>query len=337
MWSRDAWSHKVVKEGLSWEWSEPPPPFRPFLQQTSQELEEFVADLLKAGAIEETSSILFQGPLFSVPKKNSTKRRVILDLSTLNKHILCPTFRMTTVQDVRKVLPQGAFTTSIDLKDAYWHIPVRPYFRKFLGFAIAGKKYRFRAVPFGLNLAPHLFSNLCKPILKELRLRGINALVYLDDWLFWGASREECTRATKLVLRVLQRRGFIVNLEKSRLLPSKNFEWLGIHWDTRKAVLSMPKDKVLSLGRDLLSFTKRASTSRRDLERMLGRLQFAAIVDPIGKALLKSVNHQLRPFARRGLRDKVFPFPRQLRVSLSRWLRPGILTTTLPFRPPPPS
>ena len=94
-------------------------------------MEEFLQDLLKAGAVEQTSSLLFQGPLFSIPKKNSTKRRVILDLSTLNRSISCPTFRMTTLSDVRKVLPVGAFMTSIDLKDAYWHVPIHWSFRKY--------------------------------------------------------------------------------------------------------------------------------------------------------------------------------------------------------------
>ena len=172
-WSRDAWAFRVVKRGLTWEWCAPPPPFRPFHQAPTPQLEEFVQDMLKAGSIEETSSLLFQGPLFSVPKKDTDKRRVILDLSTLNKSIACPTFKMTTVDDVRQVLPLNAFTTSIDLKDAYWHVPINPYYRKFLGFRLGNKKFQFRAMPFGLNIAPRIFTKLCRPILRELRMRGV--------------------------------------------------------------------------------------------------------------------------------------------------------------------
>ena len=300
-------------------------------------LESFTQDLLSAGAVEETSSLMFQGPLFSVPKKDSDKRRVILDLSALNKSILCPSFKMTTLQEVRRVLPLGAFSTSIDLKDAYWHIPVHPYYRKFLGFSIGGKKYRFRAMPFGLNVAPRIFTKLCRPILQELRRRGVNLLVYLDDWLVWGDSVVQCQEFTRIVLLTLERRGFIVNYRKSRLVPAQNFVWLGVNWDTLSGTLSMPESKVTSLTRDLSSFTRKPLISRRQLEQMLGRLQFAAVVDPVGKALLKNANHFLRPLARRFLRDRVLPFPKSLRKTLRRWLRPGVLASTLHFRPPPPS
>ena len=336
MWSRDSWSLGIVKKGLSWKWKTPPPVFKPFRQPQSPHLEEYVQDLLSAGAVEETSSILFQGPLFTVPKKNSVKMRVILDLSTLNQHIECPTFRMTTVRDVKAVIPPHAFTTSIDLKDAYWHIPVKPYYRKFLGFSLGGRKYRFRAMPFGLNIAPRIFTKLTKPILKELRMRAINVLVYLDDWLVWGDSVEECHRATLVVLQTLERRGFLINYGKSRLSPAKVFEWLGIKWDTSEAMLSLPRDKITSLSRDLSAFTRKSLVSRRQVERILGKLQFASLVDPIGKALLKNLNPFFRHLARKGLRDKLFPMPKNLISPLKRWLRPGILAAKVPFRPPPP-
>ena len=336
-WSRDRWSHRIVRQGLTWSWVAPPPAYRSFFQPSTPLLENFIQDLKTAGAIEETKSLLFQGPLFTVPKKGTTKRRVILDLSALNKSILCPSFKMTTIRDVMRALPRGAFATSIDLKDAYWHIPIKPYYRKFLGFRIGEVKYQFRAMPFGLNIAPRVFTKLCRTILKQLRLQGIQVLVYLDDWLIWANSVEQCRLATQKVIQVLTKRGFLVNMEKSRLEPAQKFQWLGILWDTVKTTLSLPKDKVESLFRDLSAFLKRRTLTRRQLESMLGKLQFAAIVDPVGKALLKAVNPCLKGLARQGLRDRVLPFPRGLRKSLMRWKSKKILRSSIPFRPPPPS
>ena len=326
-----------MKHGLKWTWESNPPPFKQFFQPETPLLREYVSSMLLAGAVEETKSLAFQGPLFTVSKKDSDKRRVILDLSTLNKFITCPRFKMTTINDVRRLLPKGAFTTSIDLQDAYWHVPVHPHFRRFLGFRLGKKKYRFRCLPFGLNIAPRIFTKLGKAVLKELRLKGIRVLAYLDDWLIWGESKEECERATKIVLKVLAKRGFLVNLQKSRLTPKRRFQWLGILWDTNSFTLQIPADKRKSIKRAIRLFQSQTWVSRRQLERILGSLQFAAVVDPVGKAALKDLNRYFRAAARNKRRDRLWLNPPSLRSSLKRWLRPGILAKKICFRPPPPS
>ena len=122
-WVFAPWAYDVTSRGLRWEWIGAPPSYRPFYQAATPLLESFVQTLLDSGAIEKTSFLAFQGPLFSVAKKGTDKRRVILDLSTLNKHVLCASFKMTTVERVRLILPQGVWTVSLDPKEAYYHVP----------------------------------------------------------------------------------------------------------------------------------------------------------------------------------------------------------------------
>ena len=74
----------------------------------------------------------------SFPKKGIEKLRMILDLSLLNKCIHCPTFKMLSHKQVRLSLPRGVFTKSIDLQDGYWHIPIAPKKRHYIGFSYAG-------------------------------------------------------------------------------------------------------------------------------------------------------------------------------------------------------
>ena len=50
-------------------------------------------------------------------------RRMILDLSRLNRSIPCPRFRMTIVKAVRQVLDQWSWIVTLDLKDTYWQGP----------------------------------------------------------------------------------------------------------------------------------------------------------------------------------------------------------------------
>ena len=86
--------------GLGWEWLPSPPPLRPFYQRETPELKEYVSKMTSKGVIEECSSLRFQGRLFSVPKRDSTERQVIPDLSYLNKFVRCNRFKMTTMAQV---------------------------------------------------------------------------------------------------------------------------------------------------------------------------------------------------------------------------------------------
>jgi hypothetical protein len=71
---------------------------------------------------------------------------------------------MDTPEYVRAALQTGMWTTSIDLKDVYFHVPIHPSYWKFLRFQVLGKLYQFLALPFGLNTAPRLFTNLAPKV-----------------------------------------------------------------------------------------------------------------------------------------------------------------------------
>ncbi|KAJ1134118.1 hypothetical protein NDU88_000582, partial [Pleurodeles waltl] len=63
--------------------------------------------------------------------------RPILDLRSLNKYLKKQSFCMISLQDVLRLLNRGDFMTSLDLQDAYFHIPIHPNHRKFLRFRVA--------------------------------------------------------------------------------------------------------------------------------------------------------------------------------------------------------
>ena len=82
-------------------------------------------------------------------------------------------------------------------------------------------------LPFGLCLAPLIFTMVTKPLQAFLYRRGIWAIFYLDDILILGSSREECLAHLMTVLSLLSRVGFIVNHTKSCLVPAQQFRFLG--------------------------------------------------------------------------------------------------------------
>ena len=111
----------------------------------------YVQKCSRAGTKSKISRVFNR--LFLVPKPNN-KWRPILDLSKLNLFLKAGKFKMETPETIRTSLQQGEWVTSIDFKDAYFHIPIQEQSRKYLRFHVEGQTYQFKALPFGLSTAP---------------------------------------------------------------------------------------------------------------------------------------------------------------------------------------
>ena len=88
---------------------------------------EALHQLIDKNVVEQVSnqtSLGFYNRLFLVPKPNN-KWRPILDLSHLNQFLKVEKFKMETPETIRTSLLQGEWVTSVDFKDAYFHIPIQ--------------------------------------------------------------------------------------------------------------------------------------------------------------------------------------------------------------------
>ena len=71
---------------------------------------------------------------FLVPKPNH-QWRPILDQSTLNTFLNTESFKMENPETIRSSLQAGEWVTSIDFKDAYFHIPIHNQSREYIFFS----------------------------------------------------------------------------------------------------------------------------------------------------------------------------------------------------------
>jgi hypothetical protein len=101
----------------------------------------------------------FYSHMFLV-KKSSGGWRPVMDLSRLNQYVVRSKFRMVTSANIREVVQQHDWLASLDLTDAYLHIPMHYLSRKLLRFSVEGKAYEFRVLPFGLTTAPYVFTKV---------------------------------------------------------------------------------------------------------------------------------------------------------------------------------
>ena len=84
--------------------------------------------------IQRIRFLKFTSKLFSIPKRDSTESRTILDLSDLNEFIQNSSFKMLTMKEIKLLLPKGYWTVSLDLKDGFYHLSIYRGLRKYLGF-----------------------------------------------------------------------------------------------------------------------------------------------------------------------------------------------------------
>jgi hypothetical protein len=139
-------------------------------------LSEEVQSLILKGAIERVQDP-FRSPgcyscLILVPKKTGGMRPVIA-LSILNTFLLVPHFKMETNRSIRSCIHPGMWTTSLDLMDAYFHIPIAPPFRKFLRFVWDNTVYQFRTLSFGISTAPLVFTRVFQTVIAHLHTLSI--------------------------------------------------------------------------------------------------------------------------------------------------------------------
>ena len=115
---------------------------------------------------------------FLVSKKSGEKRP-ILDLRVLNRFVAARKFRMLTIRALLRIVREGDWFTSLDLKDAYFHVPVRQAHRKFLSFAFMGVTYEYQCLPFSYSLAPRTFSKCVETALGPLRRQATSTTYFI--------------------------------------------------------------------------------------------------------------------------------------------------------------
>ena len=190
-------------------------------------------------------------------------------------------FKMETTRSIRKALSPGDWVTSINLKDAYFHVPVHPDFRKYLRVAVGGKVYQFRALPFGLSPAPREFCRVTGVLGTLVHKLTIYLHLYLDDWLLRATSRAIFLAHTQIALEKVQNLAFLVNWAKSEIVPTQRFV-LGEAYDLVAGLVRPSEEavaKVLTLCRVL---RRQPLQTAHSLFQLLGVLNSVADIIPYG-------------------------------------------------------
>ena len=299
-------------------------------------LKEALQSLITKQAVEKVvvrASLAFYNRLFIVPKPNN-KWRPILDLSKLNLFLHSETFKMETPETIRLSLQKGEWVTSLDFSDAYFYIPINPRSRKYLRFHLHGQTFQFRALPFGLATAPLEFTKVVKEVKLMAQSRGIRIHQYLDDWLLRAPFREACVNQTRTLMALCQQLGWLVNLQKSELVPQQEFNFVGYHFDLAKGLVKPTQERWQTLTQKIKMLMNRDHCSVREFMSLIGLLTATEKQVVSGRLHMRPIqwhlkNHWHVP----EVLEKEIPLPRSLYPHLQWWLDEDNVLSGQPLHP----
>ena len=209
--------------------------------------------------------------VFAVPKKDGGRRPVI-NLKEVNQFLKYHHFKMEGTHLLRDLLQPNDWMGKIDLKDAYFVIPIWENHQKFLRFLWKDSVMEFACLPFGLASAPRIFTKLMKPVVALLRRSAIRLIIYLDDILIMNQTPTGLQREMSTAIHLLENLGFVINLTKSQLKPTQTLEFLWFIVDTKNMTLVLPQGKVTAI-KDLCSqMLSQTELTVRDIARLIGKL-----------------------------------------------------------------
>jgi hypothetical protein len=144
---------------------------------------------------------------------------MIIDQRWLNKWVICAKFKYEDLDTLATSVHPGDWMGTLDLKDGYWHVPIKKSQWDLLGIQWKGKFYVFKTLLFGLSLAPFAFTKVMRGVVAELRQLGVHCQIYMDDIILLASSEEEWIAAREKALTLLFNLGLNVNWDKSDLVP----------------------------------------------------------------------------------------------------------------------
>ena len=264
--------------------------------------------------------------------------RPVIDLSHLNDFVQLTSFKMETVASVLLSVREGDFLASLDLKDAYFQIPIHGSSRKLLRFMSEGTVYQFKALCFGLSTAPQVFIRVFAAVSAWAHSCGIRLLRYLDDWLVLSSSEKKAKESIRELLSLCRTLGIVINEKKSDLVPSQSAKYLGMTIDTGagKVFPSLARvEKFLTVAE---RFCSMQSPPAQLWQVILGHLASLERLVPHGRLRMRSLQWHLKMHWSPESDPPSLPvaLPEEARRDLSWWMVRDHLLTGVRFGTPAP-
>lgn len=267
-------------------------------------------------------------PIGIVPKKEINEFRLIHHLSypdgaSINDFIpneLC-SVSYTTVDDAIKQikkLGKSCLLAKTDIASAFRILPVHPDDHELLGIQFNGDFYYDKCLPMGCSISCSIFETFSTALQWIACTKfGVPTMLHiLDDFLFLGPPDSSiCKLALHQFMSMCDVLGVPIKGEKTEG-PSTTLIFLGIELDTVNMEARLPEEKIVKIKNALHSAKRRKKMTLRELQSLIGLLNFACCVVVPGRAFLRRLIALTRGVSKPHFRIRMNS---QARLDLNAW------------------
>ena len=244
---------------------------RPYPMSTvkKREMDILLKEQLRKGIIEFGSSP-YAVPTFLVPKPGN-RYRVVVDLRRTNKFMVLNSWPLPKIRNIFDSLQGAKIFSVIDLRDAFYSIPVHKDSRDYCAFVTHSASYRYCTSPMGGATSANWFAYVLDSVLRDIKdeasetrygrttgekkgepntkREACGVYNYLDDIIIYSEKFSTHMRLLRKVLKKLEDFGLRAKLSKTNICHSE-LKFLGrivsekgvrVDPDKVKAVMEMKK------------------------------------------------------------------------------------------------
>ena len=210
----------------------------------------------------------------SIPKDQCTVKYLLLD------HVI----------ELLQNNGQGALMAKTDIKEAFRLVPMAPQAYHLLGFQFQGNFYYDKMLPMGLSTSCAIFEKFSSALqwIMQSRYGATSVSHILDDFIFISPKHTTCQSHLQTFIQLCADLGVPIKHSKT-VFPTTQMEAHGVLLDSVQMQARLPSDKIKQCQDLLTTFATKKRCTLKELQSLIGTLQFACKVIRPGRAFLRRI------------------------------------------------
>ena len=258
-------------------------------------------------------------PIDAIPKRDSAEKHIILNLShpddsgsvngAVSKdvylgHEVCLSYpSVDSLSDLVLSMGVGCALIKTDLKGYYRQIFYDPGSVHLVGFQVNDDVYCDVTLSMGLRIACYIAQRISCAIMHIFNHHnsdqaGVN---YIDDLA--GATKwSQAWQAFEFLIELLK----MLNIRESehkRCIPDVSMTFLGVNINTITLLLTLTNERLMEIRAETRKWLSKSNVSRKDIQRLVGKLSFAASTVRAGRLFFSRILNFLRGMPKHGIRS----------------------------------